>query len=36
MALTEEDLMEIPAPKLSLGSRGAKGTAPVGKCLISN
>lgn len=30
-ALTKADLREIPAPKLSLGSRGAKGIALPGK-----
>lgn len=35
-AMTEEDLRAIAAPKLSFGSRGAKGTAPAGKCSNSN
>lgn len=36
LALTEEDLREILAPKLPFGSRGAKGTALTGKCSNSN
>lgn len=35
LALTEEDLREIPAPKLSSGSRGSKGTALAGTCSSS-
>lgn len=35
-AVTEEDLRAIPAPKLSFGSRGAKGTALAGKCSNSS
>lgn len=34
--VTEEDLRAIPAPKLTFGSRGAKGTALAGKCSNSN
>lgn len=34
--LREEDLRAIPAPKLSLRSRGSKGAALMGKCSNSN
>jgi hypothetical protein len=35
-ASTDEDLGEIPAPKLSFGSRGTKGTVLKSKCSQSN